>query len=203
MPGIVYILTHPAMDGLIKIGCTHDLAERMRTLYSSSVPAPFTCYYAARVDDVEAVERDLHEIFGDRRINPRREFFTADPHRVARALRNHASWLEDVVDTTEQEPGDIAAAARTQETTEKVAPVDIERLGIPVGAEFTFVDREEITCRVFQLKPLRVEYNGEILSLSAAARIVLCVAYSVNGTLYWMYQGKTIWEWRQGGLGGT
>ena len=202
MPGIVYILTHPAMDGLIKIGCTQDLAERMRTLYSSSVPAPFTCYYAACADDVEAVERDLHEIFGDRRINPRREFFTADPHRVALALRNHVGWLENVVDTTQQEPEDIDATNKAEEATERLANFDLGTLGIPQGAEITFVDREEITCRVVQLKPLRVEYNGEILSLSAAAKKVLGVAYGVNGTLYWMYQGETIWE-RRRRLGGA
>ena len=174
----------------------------MRTLYNSSVPAPFTCYYAACADDVEAVERDLHEIFGDRRINPRREFFTADPHRVALALRNHVGWLENVVDTTQQEPEDIDATNKAEEATERLANFDLGTLGIPQGAELTFVDREEITCRVVQLKPPRVEYNGEILSLSAAAKKVLGVAYGVNGTLYWMYQRETIWE-RRRRLGGA
>ena len=42
----------------------------------------------------------------------------------------------------------------------------------------------------------------EILSLSAAAKKVLGVAYGVNGTLYWMYQGETIWE-RRRRLGGA
>ena len=198
MPGVVYILTHPAMDGLIKIGRAHDLAERMRTLYNSSVPAPFACYYAARVGDMEAVEDDLHEIFGDRRINPRREFFTADPHRVARALRNHVSWLEDVVDAPEQEPEDIDATNKAEGAAERRANVDFETLGIPVGAELTFAGREEITCRVVQLRPPRVEYNGKILSLSAAAQKVLGVEYGVNGTLYWMYQGETISAHRDG-----
>lgn len=196
MLGIVYILIHPAMDGLIKIGRTHDLAERMRALYNSSVPAPFTCYYAARVDDMEAVENDLKEIFGDRRINPRREFFTADPHRVARALRNHTKWLEDMADATEQDPEDIDAANKAEEATERRANFDFVMVDIPEGAELTFVDREEIACRVVQLKPPRVEYNGMVMSLSSSARSVLGGA-AVNGTLYWKYQGETVSERRE------
>jgi hypothetical protein len=33
------------------------------------------------------VERQLHDAFGDNRINPRREFFRIDPERVVSALK--------------------------------------------------------------------------------------------------------------------
>ena len=66
------------------------------------------------------------------------------------------------MDTTQQEPEDIDATNKAEEATERLANFDLGTLGIPQGAELTFVDREEITCRVAQLKPPRVEYNGEI-----------------------------------------
>ena len=197
MPGIVYILTHPVMDGLIKIGRTHDLAERMRILYNSSVPSPFACHFAAWVSNAEAVEGDLHEIFGDRRINPRREFFTADPHRVALALQRHASFQEEVIEIEEQDPQDIEAANRAGEVMERQANFDFVMVDIPEGAVLTFVANDEITCCVAQRRPPRVEYNNENLSLTAAAMRIRGSHTNVNGTQYWMYQGETIWERRQ------
>ena len=43
--GIVYVLTNPAMEGLVKIGKTSRsaLENRMGALYSTGVPFPFNC----------------------------------------------------------------------------------------------------------------------------------------------------------------
>jgi len=45
---IVYLLTNPAMPGLIKIGRTtrKDIKARMRELYTTGVPLPFECLSA-------------------------------------------------------------------------------------------------------------------------------------------------------------
>ena len=158
----VYILTHPAMEGIIKVGRTDNLAERMRSLYTSSAPAPFTCYYAARVANMEQTEWHLHEIFGDRRRNPRREFFNADPHRVANALRMVA--LESLTDPTQPEPEDIAATIKAEEATERRANLGFEMVDIPLDTELVFVEREEIMCRVVNLKARQ----GERLSRSVS-----------------------------------
>ena len=66
---------------------------------------------------------------------------------------------------------------------------------IPLDTELVFVEREEITCRVVNLKPARAEYQGTRMSLSAAAKAVLGVA-SANGNIYWGYQGDTLSERR-------
>ena len=74
---IVYVLTNPAMIGLVKIGRTtqKDIGDRMRQLYTTGVPLPFECEYACRVDDCSKVEKAFHLAFGNTRINSSREFF--------------------------------------------------------------------------------------------------------------------------------
>ena len=76
---IVYILTNPAFAGLVKIGRTVNLPQRLRSLDNTSIPLPFRCEYAARVKDSDATEKLLHHVFGDRRVRDGREFFEVDP----------------------------------------------------------------------------------------------------------------------------
>lgn len=76
MAGIVYLLTNPAMPGLVKIGKTtrDDLKVRMSELYSTGVPVPFECVKAVKVKDEAAVESALHTAFGPSRVNSQRIF---------------------------------------------------------------------------------------------------------------------------------
>lgn len=82
--GIVYVLTNPAMQGLVKIGKTtrSTLENRMGELYSTGVPVPFNCEIAVEVDDETSVESVLHKAFAKFRVNPRREFFEVDPEHI-------------------------------------------------------------------------------------------------------------------------
>ena len=74
--GIVYILINPAIPNMIKIGMTNneDVKLRMAQIYSTGVPLPFDCVYAAKVINPEKVEKALHTAFGPDRVNPKREF---------------------------------------------------------------------------------------------------------------------------------
>ena len=54
----------------------------MRELHNTSVPLPFQCYYAARVEDDVTLERTLHAAFDDHRIQKNREFFKLDPYKA-------------------------------------------------------------------------------------------------------------------------
>ncbi len=91
MPNIVYVLTNPAMPGIVKIGMTEsdDVQVRMKGLYSTGVPLPFECAIARQLDDVEAlrVESALHRAFEPNRINPSREFFEIEPEQVEALLQ--------------------------------------------------------------------------------------------------------------------
>ncbi|PNG45926.1 MULTISPECIES: GIY-YIG nuclease family protein [unclassified Variovorax] len=86
----VYVLTNPAMPGIVKIGMTRasDVAQRIATLSgNSSVPLPFECVYACNVPDARKVEQALHVALGPDRINPSREFFRTSPTQVLAVRR--------------------------------------------------------------------------------------------------------------------
>lgn len=91
MPNIVYVLTNPAMPGIVKIGMTDrpDVQDRMSALYTTGVPLPFDCVIAREIEGQGAaeIERALHTAFGPNRINPSREFFQVEPEQVEVLLR--------------------------------------------------------------------------------------------------------------------
>jgi hypothetical protein len=68
MSEIVYLLTNPVMDGLVKIGRTANLEDRVRSLsVHSGVPVPFEVFYACQVSGRRKSTRNQAE-FG-RQIN--------------------------------------------------------------------------------------------------------------------------------------
>lgn len=84
---IVYVLSNPAMPGLVKIGRTSCLQSRLSSLNcSTAIPMPFECTYAAIVDDAIYVERQVHTIFAMFRVSGRREFFRVNPASVIAAI---------------------------------------------------------------------------------------------------------------------
>ena len=104
MPNIVYVLTNPAMPGIVKIGMTDrlEVQPRLRDLYTTGVPLPFDCVIAREIEDKEAaeIERALHTAFDPYRINPNREFFQVEPEQVEVLL-----WVMPGRDVTPQEAG--------------------------------------------------------------------------------------------------
>ena len=83
MEGTVYVLTNPAMPNMIKIGkTTRNVELRLSDLYSTGVPLPFECEYAAKVKDVDKTEKAFDTAFSPNRVNPKREFFNIDPQQA-------------------------------------------------------------------------------------------------------------------------
>jgi hypothetical protein len=58
MPEIIYLLTNPSMPDLVKVGRTSNLQARMLSLYNSSTPVPFECFYACEVDDAQKIRKN-------------------------------------------------------------------------------------------------------------------------------------------------
>jgi hypothetical protein len=192
MKEIIYILINEAMPGYVKIGRTTNLEQRIRTLDTTGIPLPFECFYACTVDNSLEVERHLHNAFLDNRVRSSREFFEISPERVASALK--LAEIEDVTPKKDfvesQEDQNALNEART-----KRQKFNFKMVNIPIGAELYFV-RDKNT-KVIVLDNKTVEYQGDSLSLSEAARRALNVEWPAQGPIYWMYEGETLDERRK------
>lgn len=73
----VYILSNPAMPGLLKIGYTaKEIGQRMDQLYKGSgVPSPFKLEYLYKCNNGMNIEEEVHKYLKEFRHNNYREFF--------------------------------------------------------------------------------------------------------------------------------
>lgn len=190
---IVYVLTNPAMPGLVKIGRTSsdDAGTRLAQLYTTGVPFPFHLEFACRVPNSAEVEAALHRAFAPQRVNARREFFQIDPEQAIAILR--LLHVEDATATIELQPDgldqqDIAAA---QSFVARRPNLNFTEMGIPIGSELVHVDGE---ATVIVAGPKRVLFGDREMSLTAATREVEGLAYSVAPGPYWSFNGKMLSE---------
>jgi hypothetical protein len=198
VPTILYILTNEAMPDLIKIGLTTDSVEtRIRQLsLATGVPLPFECYFAAEVENAVEKEKILHQLFGDYRINPKREFFSVDPEKVVLAISmggyKEVTPGETLVDDPEENEALESAKAKRPN-------LQLSKIGINPGAELTFSRDENVRAKVVENN--KVEFEGQVMSLAKAALLALQkMGYkttSVSGSNYWMFQGKLLDERRR------
>jgi hypothetical protein len=195
MSKIVYVLTNPSIPDIVKIGMTTDLTTRMRSLYNSSVPVPFECYFACTVKDMSFVEKQLHDGFDDFRVNPKREFFRIDPERVVSILK--MVMIEDV--TPKDDIVEDEIDQRSLDKEKKVrSRFNFDMINVPVGSVLSFVKDPNITSIVVDKH--RIEFEDEIHSLSSSTlKLVHRMGYTwkqVSGPTYWMYEGETLNERR-------
>ena len=197
MNDIIYILTNEAMPGYVKIGKTNNnLEQRVRDLSAStSVPLPFTVFYACTVKNAQFVEHRLHDAFDNNRANPRREFFQIAPERIVSALKlaeiENITPRKDLIESKEDREAHEEALVRR-------GRFNFELAKIPLGAEIYFSRDENKKAKVVDLHSAKsIEYNGTKASLSTSAQEILGVSYGVAGTDYWMFDGETLDERRQ------
>lgn len=197
MPDIVYVLTNEAMPGLIKIGLTSDSVEARLTNLSShtGVPLAFECYFAAEVKDGSRIERTLHQLFAEVRINPKREFFRLDPEKVVLAI-SIGEFKEVTPGAAEVEPEEKEALERVKARRPRIR---LDAIGVKPGDVLSF-SRDE-TMKATVVADGKVNFEGETLSLSAAAlRALHKLGYNTpaaSGSEYWMIDGELLDERRR------
>jgi hypothetical protein len=191
MPNIVYVLTNPTMPDLVKIGMTDDLKSRMKSLYNSSTPVPFECYFACTVSDMKFIEKSIHDGFDDCRVNPNREFFRIDPERIVSILKmvmiDDVTPKEDIVD-------DEADRRSLDNENKRRSRFNFDMVQVPPNALLTFAKDPASTSIV--LNKNKIKFEDEEQSLTSAALIILHrMGYEwtkVSGPHYWVYEGETL-----------
>ena len=191
MSGIVYLLSNPAMPGLVKIGkTTRDAPQvRMGDLYSTGVPLPFDCELAMEVENETAVERALHQAFEPNRVNPRREFFKIDIAQAAGILRMLGTG--DV--TPDISSSDVDTESKTaSDTYKKRRPVlNFIDMGIEPGSLLQFTRGDET---VTTIDGRRVLFNNEETSLSLLTGQLLDSKWYVSPGPHWRFGGRILKE---------
>ena len=191
MEGSVYVLTNPAMPNMVKIGkTTRDVELRLADLYSTGVPLPFECEYAAKVKDVDKTEKAFHTAFEPSRVNPKREFFNINPEQAIAVLSLMA--IEDVTPSVQEKAKtiDIEATASAEKFKKKRRPtINYFEMGLKEGDILKF-GRNEESCTV--LNGRKVSYKGEPWFLSNLTNKLLDRTGPMDGSPYWYFNGKNL-----------
>lgn len=193
--GIIYILTNPFMTGWVMIGCTaRPLEDCMEELYSEGMISPFICHFAARVKDAFAKTHLLHRLFSDKRGDPTKDFFRIPPEKAVLAIIM-GPYTEVIPQVSNISAEEDAVTAKMEQ---KRSAISLKAIGIQPGAVLTFSRDEGVHATV--VSGNRVEYQGQIMSLAAAALSALRQlgygATKASGCDYWTCQGKTLDEIR-------
>jgi hypothetical protein len=104
--GRVYVLSNPAMPGLLKIGYTMNTVEgRVKELsLATGVPIEFCIEYQVECRDPAGLEAYAHTFFKNKRYNGNREFFSISINDAIDVLRQNAVELlaEDLGDNAKE-----------------------------------------------------------------------------------------------------
>ena len=190
---IVYVLTNPAMPGLVKIGKTEgeDASVRLSQLYTTGVPFPFTLEFACGVANPDEVEKAMHQAFGPNRVNLKREFFKIEAAQAIAILT--LLHVEDATAEVEHQTAGVDAvdveAGRVYRN--RRPNFNFEEMGIPVGSVLTLTSNG---ANATVVGPKRVSVNGEEMSLSATTQTLLGLDYAIAPVPRWSFQGKLLQE---------
>ena len=189
--GIVYVLTNPAMPGLVKIGKTsrYSVDARLGELYTTGVPVPFECAFAGKISDEGKVERAFHKAFGPYRINPSREFFQIEPEQAIALLELMVTENVTPQLQAEAKSVDVGAEDGARRLMARRPNLNFLEMGIPVGSSLLFSDNET-TCEVTSGR--RVMFNGEDFSITGLTQKLLELESAIRPTPHWTFNGRLL-----------
>ena len=191
MSEYVYILTHSKIPGLIKIGRTENVKERMKTLASATgVPGPFEYYYSRKVKDAGAVEKRLQEELKKNRIG-KTEFFELEPGPAKVMLQSPPIYNA----TSSKKPkGHIDQKSNSKTKKIRASAFSFIEVGIPLGSEISLRKDPKIIAIV--VNDRQVEYRGRRTSLSPLTKELLNLRHTPQGPAYWVYKGQVLAKMR-------
>ena len=188
---LVYVLTNESMPDLIKIGITGDLEARLKRLSSKTeVPLPFECYYCCEVESAKEIEKMLHNVLEEHRINPKREFFRYN-HEKVKMILEKLSKREVRVDNDK-----IFTAIDSQSLAKEKSRQSFftfGMVGIKKGAKLTFIrDKKKIATVTGDRE---IMFKGKPGSLSGFAQKIM-KRTPLRGPDFWIFDNETLTERR-------
>lgn len=84
--GFVYVASNPWIPGLLKVGHTTDLQNRLETLSNTSVPGRFSYEFHVESFLSETIEKMAHSLLEEKRVDPSKEFFSCSVSEAKGAI---------------------------------------------------------------------------------------------------------------------
>lgn len=174
--GYIYVLTNPAMGGIVKIGKTsRELNDRIRELNSASgVPLPFTLEGYVISKNLKKTEKEIHHQLANKRINRKREFFrvsAADALKVARKVaQREGSSFKAILDVKSAISAVICILSLG-------SWMSLLHIGIAIGwviilSSLTLINRPTFIRSLFSV-PSKIGYLAEMIVIFAGVFPIL------------------------------
>ncbi len=195
--GLLYFARNSAFQHLTKIGKTTLSSFEERGLSASNVPEPFEAVAIFECEDVDWVEKKVHEQFKQFRHrsqlwNKTTEFFWSGCIEQAKTYTKDLKGVRDITSTVTEV---IETTSATGEKQSKRMPnTTFEMVGIPVG-DTIFFENSPLKPATVKDNINKVEYKGKTYTLSQLAS-VLGGGGRISGSWNFFYNGKRIWELR-------
>ena len=188
--GYIYIMTNPALKNMVKIGYASDVESRRKQLSTTALPYDYEVY-ATYETSGQLEDKKLHKMIDqlnpDLRVSKSREFFVLSPDDAYSLLEAIA-----LISGTKEKLKLVKQSNQKNSIRIKRPPINFKECGIPIGAELVFTENPAIKVKVVDDR--KVEYKDEITSLSAVAKTLTGCSTSIQGSLYFTYNGKSITE---------
>ena len=204
--GVIYILTNPSFPEYVKIGYADDVDRRLKELNRSEcIPFAFRlfAYYEVsnRLSDKKIHEmidrlnpnlRSIDEFEGKKRV---REFYAMNAEEAYLLLEAIAE-INGLKDNLHR----VAPSKKEIEADEMADSVRAETFrfsmcNLKEGDELEYINDSSIKCYVKNEK--KVIYKDEEYSLTALAKLLLGVNYSIAGPHYFSYKGEKLCDLRE------
>lgn len=183
--GYIYIMTNPALKGMVKIGYAVNVETRRKQLSTTALPYDYEIY-ATYETPGKLEDKKLHKLIDNLneniRVSKSREFFIMTPESAYELLESIAI----ISGTT-----DKLKRAKTPESKKQLVkrpPVNFLKCGIPIGAELVYIEDDSVVVTV--VSDRKVQYKDEITSLSAITDAIK--GHSTAGTTLFAYNGKLV-----------
>ena len=208
--GVIYILTNPSFPDYVKIGYAKDIEKRLRQLNrSETIPFAFRAYAIYEVDK-SLTDKELHKLIDN--LNPDlrtienfdgkervKEFYAIsaeDAYSLLECIAKISGTSNRLKRITPEghEVLDEQVAEEVRETARR-GPFRFSDCNIPFGSEIEFIDDPSIKAVVVDDR--HIEYDGKTTSLSALARELKGFNHSVQGPLWFSYNGEKLSDLRE------
>jgi len=208
--GAIYIFVNPAFSGLVKIGYADDVQKRLKQFNSSTgLPDPYHCYAIYKVKK-RLKDLQLHNLIDtldpSLRHAKNREFYEMDCQKAYDILSAIAQINGNEELLIKNPFAESYFETQLIEIPENIDNVQSERvskrgrlkfsmLNIPIGSTLVFVRDTNITCTTKD-DDNKIEYNGKIYTMSKLASELLNATSTVQGGMYFMYNGEVLTDIR-------